>query len=542
MYKILIVDDFLADRIKLREEINGLNNLDIEITGEAENGWKALEAIRNCTPDIIISDIEMPCCDGFELAKNIRINHPEIKIIFCSLYDEFEYAKRALYLGSYGYILKPINAKELRHCISNVINSISSELFLNEQAKEYIQDRKFIELCKPILADHFVDSLLLGRENGDRSALFEKADYLGISFIKGLYHLLYIEIDEFEKVTTGQSAEQRQILSLNIRERLRELLGSTDNCILTEIDESHFACILQFDDRQQELADKSMDMCCNKILMGFRKSDVSITISVSNAVRDILELKNMYESCVYLMKHKFILGGGRKIRGTDVPSVNVYPDIDFNSMIKDVRYLLNSGTKADIDEYLDRMFTELPSTFSEHYLKNVCFMLVTCAQIILSENNEMSVDMLQSDMMMYDKLNMFETIIEEKNWINGIFNEINERLARKFQTKNHKMVEDIINYVEKYFVKNINMDTLAADLYYSANYLNRIFKQETGETIFEYATKFRIEKAKELLSDCNVKLYEITDKLGYSNPAYFSGVFKKYTGMTPKEYRERNIV
>jgi two-component system response regulator YesN len=66
-----------------------------------------------------------------------------------------------------------------------------------------------------------------------------------------------------------------------------------------------------------------------------------------------------------------------------------------------------------------------------------------------------------------------------------------------------------------------------------------LFKQETGETINEYLTKVRIEKAKELLSDPRNKFYEVCYTVGYSDPSYFSKLFKKYTGLTPSAFRDQ---
>jgi two-component system, response regulator YesN len=540
LYKILIVDDLLADRVNLREIINGFTKMDIVISGEAANGLDAIEAVEICKPDIIISDIQMPIYDGFELAKNVRIKHPEVKIIFCSFYEEFEFVRKALFLGSYGYVLKPVNVEELKQCILNVISDINHELILQEQSRDYIQAQKFIQLYKPIMADRFIYGLLLGLEDSLSDDVYDKATYLGIPFIKGLYCLLYLEVDDFDKATAGQNIEQRQILSIRIRERLNEVLAATKYPILSRINESHFVCILQSAEHNADSVSAALDECCSNILVGFRKSDISITIAVSNVASDIFELKSLYEYCTYLMKYKFMLGGGKIIKGTDVPFVNSYPDIDFNSMIKDVRCLLHSSNSSDIDEYLDRIFMKLPSTLDEQYLKNMCFMLVTCAQIILNENNVVLTDVVQKDMCILDTLKSFETVLAEKSWIISLFRTINDKLTLKERTKNHQIVNQIIKYIEKNYIKNINLDIVAAGFYYSSNYLNRIFKQEMGETIFDYATKYRIEKAKELLCDYKVKLYEITDLLGYSNPAYFGSIFKKFTGLTPKEYRERH--
>ena len=540
LYKILIVDDFLPDKITLREMINRLKGLDTVISCEADNGRQAIEAIKTYEPDIVITDIEMPVCDGFELAKHIRVNYPHIRIIFSSLYEEFKYAKKALFLGGYGYLTKPVNPDELKQCLKNVMGHISQENDLLEHSREYMQTKKLLELYKPVMADHFIHNLLLGLESGPSEIIFSKASYFGIPLIKALYSMLLIEVDEFDKATAGQSAEKRQFLSIQIFEKMKEIMVSAVTHILTRIDESHFVIIMQFADHLAAAVESAMDECCNKLLMGFRKTDVTITIVVSNTADNPFDLMNLYEYCSSLIRYKFILGGSTIIKGSDVPFTNSYPDINFNFMIKDVRCLLNSSAPGEIEDYLDRLFIN-KSALNEQYYKNMCFMLVACAQIILSENNVAFSDTIQTDMTTLEKLNAFETVMAEKEWISNIFIAIKEKLMKKARSKSRQLVDEIIKHIEKNFFKGINMNTLSAELYYSTNYLNRIFKQEVGETIFDYAIKFRIEKTKELLCNRAVKLYEITSLMGYSNPAYFSAVFKKYTGMTPNEYRERNM-
>ena len=133
----------------------------------------------------------------------------------------------------------------------------------------------------------------------------------------------------------------------------------------------------------------------------------------------------------------------------------------------------------------------------------------------------------------------FETIEDAAAWIKEIMTLSNRHLAAKFSTNNTQIVERVKKYIEHNYVKNISLDEMAVGLYYSANYINRIFKQETGETIFNYTSTYRIEKAKEMLLDPKIKLSGVSEALGYSNSAYFSFIFKKATGLTPKEYRER---
>jgi two-component system response regulator YesN len=89
------------------------------------------------------------------------------------------------------------------------------------------------------------------------------------------------------------------------------------------------------------------------------------------------------------------------------------------------------------------------------------------------------------------------------------------------------------------YPRNLSLNEIAEQVYLTSTYICLIFKQETGETINEYLTKTRLEKAKELLKDPLQKLNHIGQSVGYPDPSYFTRLFKKHTGLTPTEYRER---
>jgi two-component system, response regulator YesN len=539
MVKILIVDDLLADRLYIRSLLSGFTHLHIQITGEAENGLQALEQIEAHHPDIVISDIEMPLCDGFELARNIRIHCTDVKIIFCSLYDEFEYARQALYFGGYGYILKPVDPNELEQCIQRVTGKISDESAELIRRKESEEIRSIFAIYQPVLAQNLLKEILYGVPRSSVPELWDRMAYLHINLSPGQFMVAYFEIDDFETITNADNFEQRQVFSLRIARRIEEILGCEGCTPLIRLDDAHLAVIFYLPSSDPALLAKQVYDACVRVLVDFLKSDVSLTISLSQSCGSIDEVGGLYQQCHYQMKHKYLLGKGKIILPEDVPSARSAPDLDFNAILKEVRFLLNSGTCSETRVYIDQLFNNNPRGAGEAYLKNLCFYLVICVQTILNENNETFQGVVHSEIQVWEKLIGFETIEDAAVWIKEMLLLSNQYLAAKSNTSNNQIVDRVKKYIESNYVKNISLEEMAADLFYSANYVNRIFKQVTGETIFNYASAYRIEKAKEMLIDPKIKLSGISAALGYSNPAYFSYIFKKATCLTPKEYRER---
>ena len=198
--------------------VNSYTDIDLTVVGECENGAQALDVMDDLEPDIIICDVNMPYMDGFELAKAVRPRFPGMKIIFSSLYHEFEYVKKALDLDSYGYILKPVDSVELRECILKVTNLMYDE---DQQLREYEELRKVLDINKPVLAENLVRDLINGVIAGQED-LWDRINYLGINIKKGTYVLLLIEIDDFISANKNQQGFNQEIPREQVAAQLKQ--------------------------------------------------------------------------------------------------------------------------------------------------------------------------------------------------------------------------------------------------------------------------------------------------------------------------------
>lgn len=536
MYKVLIVDDFEADRTKLKKTIHSFNNDSIDVIGLCETGREALNFIEDNKPDIIISDIEMPFMNGLEMAKIIREKYNNsIKIIFCTLYNEFKYAKEAIYANSYGYILKPIQAEELSDCLKRVMEIISNE---NRAADEYNYLQETLKAFKPIMADNFLKEILYGI-NSNRQDIWEKMKYFDIYIKKGFFSVLYIELDDFETVTEGQSTEEKQLFSLKVFDRIKNTLAEYVPFPVTRLDEMHLAVIVSESD--EAALKNSVYYCGKKIIDMIERSGISASVIVSDHSDELFQIKNLFEQCKYILRYKFSIGKGKIISSNDIPSGTGTDSIDKNQLQKDIRFLLNSGSKQEIMQYIDQQIGGLAGKADTNTLKNYCFLIVICLRLVLNENNLNLADIFEDEGLIWEKLQRFETILDAGNWLKNLLVFSKEHISKKNSSKNNVIVEEIKKFVYQNINRNIGLDDLANELHYSPNYLNYIFKHEAGITINDYVTGVKMEKAKELLADVRYKVQDISEALGYNHVAYFCSVFKKNTGITPKEYRERMI-
>jgi two-component system response regulator YesN len=275
------------------------------------------------------------------------------------------------------------------------------------------------------------------------------------------------------------------------------------------------------------------------MIQQFQKSDTTLSATISSNVSDIQQLSSAYEQCQYLLKHKFIMGNGTLIKQDDIGSEVIQYDIGLNEMLQEVRFLLNTTEDEKIHEYVDQLFRHDHKNVSEGYLKNLCFSLILTVKMVLNENGFSYSEVFDDENIIWEKLLNFETIVDAKQWLDNIMTFSRKYMTSSFESKNKSLVIKIKNYIEDNYSGDLKLETIANELYYSPNYINHIFKMDTGETIYTYVAKFKVEKAKELLRETNQKLYEISATLGYTHTAYFSNLFKKTEGITPKQYRER---
>jgi two-component system, response regulator YesN len=140
------------------------------------------------------------------------------------------------------------------------------------------------------------------------------------------------------------------------------------------------------------------------------------------------------------------------------------------------------------------------------------------------------------------------------NTLNGVYQSIRKQINYRLNSdsnriitvshctsadENSRLIEKVRQYMKDNYSRPIGLEDIAGDVGLSRNYLCNLFKKETGMNVWDFLTTFRIEKAKKLLHESNDKTYEVALKVGYENPGYFSKMFKKYVGTTPREYKSK---
>lgn len=538
MYKILLVDDEEEIRKGIIKRIKW-EELGFTVVGEAENGVEALDIIDKTTPDIVITDIKMPFMDGIKLAENIRYRFPTTKVIVLSGFDDFEYAQEAMKLGVMRYILKPINSIEM-HELLRELKGVLDEEILSKNNLETLKMNyeKSLPLLKERFLNHWIEDYVsrdIVEENLQALHLELGTNDLGVAIIRP---------DELiKKEVEVHLLKNKSLLKMAIFNICEEIVKTYKLGILfMKMNEMVLVIPLE----KGELSKAS-----NRIFNGLEQIRVTVekyltttvTIGVGNVCVEQSLLYKTYLSAVSALDYTITLGNNKVIYIEDIE-----PD-HFNEMTfeeGEERMLLTAikvGCEEEIEETVYKVLTKLDGiqlTLSDY---QVYTMEIFAILIRLVRSME-----LESNAIFPNEGNLFSSIsgLKTKEDIRAWLCKVSLKIAQALSSKRSVSKNDLIEKAKVYMQANYSDEEMSAEklcnyLHISTNYFSALFKKETKLTFSNYLTQIRIEKAKELLRNTDMKAFDIGNKVGYTEGHYFSYVFKKVTGIAPTEYRNGKI-
>ena len=140
----------------------------------------------------------------------------------------------------------------------------------------------------------------------------------------------------------------------------------------------------------------------------------------------------------------------------------------------------------------------------------------------------------------FGRIQNTETLLELKEFVNSIIKKAINLINSLKKTQYTMIINKAIDHIKCNYDKDLSLDDISNKVFMSPRYLNTIFKDETGVTIYDYITNMRMEAAKKLILDQNITIKKISEKVGYNNIQSFIRMFKKYYRLTPIEYRRKN--
>lgn len=532
MYTIIMIDD----EDEVREGIKKKTNWEacgFQLVGDYDNGRDAYEAVERLQPDVVITDINMPFMDGLQLTERIVAKYRTIKVVIVTGYEDFDYAKQAIKLKVKDYLLKPINSAEFTEFLQKLC------LELDEERKQH-EDITFLrhqfQESMPLLRERFLERLVTSGMRKDE--IERKLPMFGLHLEGAGHTVLALDIDDFGRALyNDQVAEE-------------ELLRFAAYNILHEIVEKEYGGTV-FRTRDDKLvglvsgAKDQVEVICQTLAEQARYSiekylGMTVTIGISRMYKGLQEMPKAYQEALTSLDYRFMLGNNRIIAIGDMEFGSSQDNTSYLRTEKRLIAAIKTGEKTAITNTLLEWIDDLKRSacpMESCYGKLHKLLVALMNAGVETGLNEDDVLGDHSFMELYTR----KTLDDVRLWLEGICLAFVDRLAEKRTHVSGAQLESAVAYIHEHYAdEQLSLQQVCNHIYMSMSYFSALFKPHTGETFIEYVTRYRLDKAKEMLATTQLKTYELAAKVGYGDPQYFSVIFKRHTGMTPKEFRAAN--
>ncbi|MBB3125472.1 two-component system response regulator YesN [Paenibacillus rhizosphaerae] len=538
MYKMVIIDDEPTVRSGLSDYLDW-SAYGIELSGTADDGDTGLELIERVKPDIVLTDVMMPTMDGISMSREIGERLPETKIVFISGHSDADFLRSALQIHAADYIFKPVKRKELQKVIERVMQDLQTK----EKERQLLMDMQ-VKLMQsmPLLREKFLMSLLrdvVGKPEGLR----EKLAFLNLELpLESPYLVLVFTIDDSEEVLGGRSEQDKQLLSYSILNVIQELIDHYLKGYAFENRTAEYVGLIFLDDLAED-SEASLLLLAEAIRDNLRLwLKISVTIGIGERADSISGLPASYRHAREAADQKWYLGKNQVITMDSLeigePGSNRFDSEQSDRLLSG----LKSGDRGRLEMELESLFEPLKQIRKNgfKYARHVGLQLISLAGRVLLDLNLLTREREEREEWALDRLLKLETMVELRSFVTKYLYDICSCIQEKrSSSRSSNVIERIQKFINEHFARNLSLAEISASVYLSQTYASLLFKQETDETIYEYLMRVRIEKAKELLRDPRVKFYEVCELVGYTDPSYFSKLFKKITGLTPSAYRDQ---
>ena len=536
MIKLVIADDEPLIQIGLRSMIDW-SALSIEICGTASNGDTAWELINNHRPEIVITDIQMPCSSGLELGKRCikELGRLPVFIILTS-FEDFQYAREALSFRAVDYLVKiDLSPESLTESVKKAIEQVElirqkhPEFRDSRQSLLMFQERFYIKLLNNLFESR--EQFQLQQQQFEIPLNAEAYAAASIQFIPAPGNKAGIP-------SAGQD------IPLNIYNQtlqmFQELLSKYIPCHVLALDTHFLAAVFLLNNGYTgDWKSHVRNALESTAEMLYNYYNVSFLTSIGGLVQDPLELSSSYSD-------------SRQI----LPCLSEETPMLFCDEHSDMSKLRNVFSMSLFRDDISRAFQELDESALRAIIDTIQGLLgkdrvhfsqaldaasniLHFAMTLLPDGPDIISNIFREEPDTYRSLYHLKSIPAIISWLSRL----EEGLCLSFEDKkkSHQNSLAILccQYIHEHIHERIFLQDIADTFGISPNYLSQLFKKHMNVGLSEYITNHKIDESKKLLKETNLKIYEISDRLGFESSFYFSKVFKKITGVSPKDYRNR---
>ncbi|MHA6484895.1 response regulator transcription factor [Paenibacillus sp. strain BS8-2] len=515
------------------------------VVGQASDGIEGKQVILQQKPDILITDIKMPGLSGLDLAEYMNTLLPRSKTILITGHQDFEYAQRAVKLGVYDFIVKPIHNDELNSIIRQVV-----QLLDNEQRDLLQQTKRDAALHE--LEEHHQSSAasrrmqlmtdLIGGSKQQDDILAKAASELAmdkksnviliVRSKRKMANVPHLENSVTDRMLHGEWGGFAQLLAERHDIEIIESYRHEDLVLV---------CLYPNVWSTRELMGKLRGFCYELIDMISSKHGRICSIAVSSSRRQLQQLREAFVEASMLMDSSFF----RTEEAVLFPDTfEPADDVGKHSIIRDLEEftrMLEHASSEEVIGYLEKILEQIKA-FSKgnilvvkSLLSEICLAVARYYYRVTGDEFgfDRSIDEILEDVY---RLPDMQTAAE---YLTSFITVVKIKLEKGDKSYS-LVVKKCIDYINNHYSDQLSLTSIADHFGLSASYLSRLLRRETGINFVDLVVKARIEAAKRLLRDPRYKVNEVGEMVGYKEYTYFYQVFKKTEGISPKEYKNQS--
>lgn len=504
---MMIIDDEPLVRAGMKQLIEW-ENYNLEICAEGIDGVDGLEKILHFMPDLILVDVKMPGMNGIEVIREARKAKFEGKFIILTGYSDFEFAKSAVSLGVRAYLLKPIDEDEL---LENVI-----EVLAELDAKKNLDD--YYSLSELKARQEVLQNLLMNTKSKD--VLRREIKLYGMDYN---YHCFSVAI------LSNREAFARNDLSIN-QDMKEIILNNLENVDTITLDDK--LVLINKGCTYQELLQKLVKN--NERIKGLFGE--SFFIAIGHNVSYLEDLYFSYECAKLLSEYEFLYKDKEAVSIDILNSNMVCGEGNFTNKlcglieIGDIDEI--SLTISDMKEYYKLKLMK-ESDIKVYVIHNIILLHSMLLRKYEQKKNE-----LPNYELLIEEIKKAESMEELMEMVSDFCIDITVGIDSSTMDN---VVKKMFAYMEKNYNQDLKLENIAKIFNYNSAYLGKIFKKEMKESFNNILDTIRIDNAKRLLLQSDLKVYQISEQVGYGNIDYFYSKFKKNVGYSPKEFRANKL-
>ena len=525
LYNVMLVDDEAEVRESILCQIPW-EELGFFVAADAENGEDALEKMAAAEPDVIITDIQMPFMTGLEFIQKVREEYPGKEIVIFSGFSEFKYAQQAIRLDVKEYILKPVDKEEL----IGILRKIKAGL---DRKMEQLRDTRsisenYMRNYSALKEQFFCDWMNPVRKVKNSEALLKKYGITDHMAEKWLGVLISV---------WGKKDENGNAIRLCVEKLFQNIFSEDYDYDIFSVSEEIGICFYMR--RDQNLKDFLKLLDC-AVKDGEKLFGLTLTIGVGSEKYSLNQLPDSLREGKEALGYLLIMGRGRTIYIQDVEpgrhDLLVFGSEEENELIHAVKFASEEDMMETVEKLLKRLDgARISWRQYQSYIMDLFYSLMRLIwQYGLDERRFFGYGEDGHEILMH--MQNSEEILQ---FFTMLCKCIRTGLQEKREQDSGNIVREAKEYVEENYANpELSVEVMCEQLNLSQSYFSTIFKKGTGQNYVTYVREIRMKAAAELLNRTEDKTYIIAQKVGYTDPYYFSSVFKKTYGVSPNRYRK----